>query len=247
MSEFVKIPNLPQNDISLCCASPDSEGLYSLKERGIRVISPDPCSDLPDEISRHSDCMFCHTGENRVFVSSSCPQTGRMLEKEGFIVSEAEKLGSLYPKDCILNVAVSETFAVGNFSAADRGLTEELKSLGKNLLHVKQGYSKCSVCVVGINAFITEDESIASALGEAEADVCLIEKGDVFLSEIHYGFFGGAAGKISENVLAVNGELKYHKNEKQIREFLSLHGVSVFEIKQGRITDIGGIIPLKEY
>ena len=73
-----------------------------------------------------------------------------------------------------------------------------------------------------------------------------IAPGDVYLSERHYGFFGGASGKIAKDKLAVTGSLAAHRDGDRIREFAQQNGVEIVELTAGRITDIGGILPLKE-
>ena len=137
-------------------------------------------------------------------------------------------------------------FALGRFDSVDAGLTTFLQTSGKELIPVKQGYAKCSLCFVTDNAFITEDPSLAAALEKRGAAVLRIAPGDIYLSERHYGFFGGASGKIAKDKLAVTGSLSLHRDGGRIRAFAETHGVEIVELTDGRITDIGGILPLKE-
>ena len=59
-------------------------------------------------------------------------------------------------------------------------------------------------------------------------------------------FFGGAAGLIAPDVLALNGSLRYHSDADAIRAFLKKHRITAVELFDGPIRDIGGIIPLTE-
>ena len=128
----------------------------------------------------------------------------------------------------------------------DAGLTAFLRTTGREMIQVKQGYAKCSVCFVTDRAFITEDPSIAHALEKRGADVLRIAPGDIYLSERHYGFFGGASGKLAKDRLAVAGSLAAHRDGRRIREFAQQNGVDIVELTNCPITDIGGILPLKE-
>ena len=58
--------------------------------------------------------------------------------------------------------------------------------------------------------------------------------------------FGGAAGKLAPDLLAVNGSLKTHRDGESITAFLLRFGVRPLELHDGRITDVGGILPLTE-
>ncbi len=239
---FVKIPNLPDNRISLAAVGNYPEIIAALHKLNIRTLSLENGS-LPPETARHQDMLLCHTGESSIFLDPS--QDGRPFENEGFRVSYCASLGSCYPEDVRLNVAVSEKYFIYNPKTADPALIAELEATVKNGIAVKQGYSKCSVCFITEKAIITEDRAIALALESTDTDTLLISKGDIYLSDEHYGFLGGSAGKIDRSTLAVTGSLSTHRDGEKIKSFCRKHSVSVLELTTGRITDVGGILPLK--
>lgn len=243
MESFVVTPNLPDNKVTLAAAGDYPEIINALNGIGVKTV----CLEnkiLPREVSRHSDMLICHTGENALFCDPS--QDIDMLEAMGFITEVCSPLGEKYPEDVRLNVAAGYSFFIYNPLTADTMLSGELMVRGKKPIAVRQGYSKCSVCFVTENAFITDDEGIKRASADLSADVLLISKGDVYLSDNHYGFFGGCTGKLDKDTLAVTGELKYHRDGERIRAFCEKHGVSILELTRGRLTDIGGILPLKQ-
>ncbi len=242
MSTFISHPNLPENRITLAAAGNFPEIISALHSLGIRTISLES-SILPSEVSRHQDMLLCHTGENRVFLSPEF--SPEILRKEGFTVTTCEEIKNDYPRDVKLNVAVGNDFFIFNPKTADPTLINELKKSGRREIHTKQGYTKCSICFITENALITEDSSIFEALRDTEIDTLLISKGDIYLSDSHYGFFGGSTGKIDKDTLAVAGELKHHTDGGRIKAFCKSHGVEILELKKGQITDIGGILPLK--
>ncbi len=243
MEEFVRIPNLPEGRVSLAAAGAYPGIIEALREEGIRTLSFEKAT-LPSETKRHSDMLLCHIGKNRIFTA---PGIGTdSLTEEGFTLFSSEETGSSYPDDVKLNAAVGKGIYICNPKTVDKGLNTALSAEGLEEIAVKQGYSKCSVCFVTENAFITEDPSVFRELSKTAADVLLISQGDIYLSEKHSGFFGGSSGKISRDTLAVTGELKYHKDGDRIKEFCNSHGVKIKELIKGRIIDIGSILPLKE-
>lgn len=240
---WVNTPNLPQSRVTLAAVGNYPRVIEALNKEGIRTVSFSN-SNLPDEIGRHQDMLLCHLGRDTVFLDPS--QDKSILKKEGFSIYPSEELGKSYPHDARLNVAVSYGFFLHNPLSSDASLIEELILSGYIGLPVNQGYTKCSTCFVTENAIITDDTSVAEALKRTSHDVLLISKGDIFLSEKHYGFFGGSSGKISRDTLAITGELRYHRDGEAIKDFCEKHGVGIKELIKGRIIDVGGILPLAE-
>lgn len=240
---FVASPNLPKGKVTLAAVGDYPEIKEALNKEGIKTISFENKA-LSEEVCRHSDMLICHTGKNFLYCE---PETDtEFLESLGFETEITDKLGGSYPDDVKLNVAISNSFFICNPKTADEYLTGELIIKGKIPYYVKQGYTKCSVCLVTENALITEDPSIYETLKDTSLDVLLISQGDIYLSAKHSGFFGGSSGKIAKNVLAVTGELKYHKDGERIRGFCEKYEVEIKELKKGKIIDVGGILPLKE-
>ena len=241
----LQTPNLPQKRVRAVvmqpCAAADR-----LCGTGLTVLPPMPNITLHAETACHADMLLCHAGGNVVFMEPAQPLLAASLCAFGFDVRFSVPLGRAYPADVVLNVAVGKHFALGNFRYADPGLRAFLEQSGKKLVSVRQGYAKCSLCFAAENAFITEDAGIAAALEKIGADVLLISAGEVALSKAHTGFFGGAAGLIGPGTLAVNGRLDTHRDGGRIKAFLAKYGVRALELTDGKITDIGGILPLTE-
>ena len=246
MSDFIAVPNLPEAPVTLAAVCDDGPVTEALGELGVAAVSPVPSSVLSEETARHADMLLCHAGGNVCFAAPDQTALAERLRREGFTVLLSSPPGTVYPDDIKLNVAVGKDFALGLIAHTDEGLTAFLRQTGRALIPVKQGYAKCGLCFVTDNAFITEDPSLAEALERRGAEVLRITPGDVYLSERHHGFFGGATGKIAPDKLAVTGALSQHRDGDRIRAFCAKHGVEVVELTEGRITDIGSIIPLKE-
>ena len=246
MSDFLSVPNLPEAPVALAAVRDLPAVTAALRSLGVRAVSPVPCPVLPEETAEHADMLLCHAGGNVCFVATGQESLVNRLREKGFSVRFSAPPKVPYPGDIPLNVAVGRDLALGLFGHADEGLTAYLKNSGRELLTVKQGYAKCSLCFVTENAFITEDPSIADALERRGADVLRIASGDVYLSGRHTGFFGGASGKIDKDKLAVAGSLARHRDGAAIRAFAAARGVTIVELTDGPVTDIGGILPLTE-
>ena len=241
----VAAPNLPSSRV-FTLAVQACPAAAKLQAAGFNVLSPLPAPDLPAETAGHADMLLCHAGGNTVFMDISQPFLGATLRLLGFDVRYSVPLGPDYPADVPLNVAVGGDFALGNFRFADPSLTAFLRQSGRRLLPVRQGYAKCGLCFVSPGTFITEDAGIAAALEKDGAEVLRIAAGEIALSDAHTGFFGGAAGLLAPGLLAVNGRLDTHRDGEKIKAFLKKHGVRALELTEGKITDIGGILPLTE-
>ena len=246
MSDFITVPHLPEAPATLAAVSDDAPVIRALHALGVRTVSPAPNPVLPAETARHADMLLCHAGGNVCFVSPEQTALAERLRQEGFTVRFSSPPGAAYPDDIKLNAAVGRDFALGLADRIDAGLTAYLRETGRTMVPVKQGYAKCGLCIVTENAFITEDPSLADALERRGAAVLRIAPGDVYLSETHHGFFGGACGKIAPDKLAVTGSLSCHRDGERIRVFCAGHGVAIVELTDGRIVDVGSIIPLKE-
>lgn len=245
MRSNISIPNLPDKKVGLVLVKNEKTTVEALKSLGITTLSPVKNPVLPEEVSEHADMLCFYAGNGVCVLAPEQTELKTALELYGLTVKTASPLGGVYPYDTALNFAAAGSFVLGNFRCADNALIECINN-NKEKISVKQGYAKCSTCFVDENAFITEDSGIAAALSKRGADVLKISSGSVYLSEKHSGFLGGAAGKLSKTALAVNGSLDYHADGEKIRAFLHRHGVEASELFNGRITDIGGIIPLKE-
>ena len=75
-------------------------------------------------------------------------------------------------------------------------------------------------------------------------DVLKIQPGHVALSNNHYGFIGGASGRITDNTIYFSGNLEKHPDYGAIIEFLNKYGLKTIFNKKRPLTDFGGLIML---
>lgn len=245
MIKPLKRANLPTGKCSAVCADLDLASIAKLNALGIDVISPIRNKELPVSMQKHADLLACYCGDGVILLDYSQLQNEKILTEMGFdvrIISKA--VGKSYPNDVYLNACLFDDIAIININT----ICEELLTIchSRNIIGVKQGYSKCAIAVISKSAIITDDIGIDAMAKSKNIDSLLISKGDVYLEGFEYGFFGGCCGMISHELLAINGSLDYHRDSNIIKDFLDKHNVCVLELNNSRLKDIGSIIPLVE-
>lgn len=244
--KFVKKPNLPESPVSLVAiSSAAGEAKKKLNLLGINTLEVAPVNGLPEGIASHADLQLLHFGENEFFSASEHLFKG---EREAcFSVKKLNiELAGGYPKDVALNAAVIGKYLVYNPSTLAPEVLKRASELGMKLISVKQGYTKCSICVLSDSAIITDDKSICESAGKYLNEVVFIEKNSIALRGFNYGFIGGCCGKLSSKLLAVNGSIMSHSDHNKIIDALDRNGIEAVELKGGRLEDIGGILPITE-
>ncbi len=243
---FVKVPNLPQNAGGVI-VSPDipAETKEALDTFGVDIIFAPRLADDINPIINHPDVGIVHINSKK-FV---CSLETYSYYKEIFyntdinLVCGDTSINGKYPKDAAYNIAIVSNYTFLNEKNVDNVLLNNLR--GK-LVNIKQGYAKCSICVVDENSIITEDEGITAAAIANNIDVLKISKGQVELKGYDYGFIGGCSGKLSKNVLAFVGDISSHSDYDKIYSFCRDKGVEVVSLGTGNLIDIGSILPVYE-
>ena len=246
--DFVHKPFLPEKEIktALIDYRIGAEALETLTGLGIEVIKTVPCNELYDAINGHPDIVVFHIGDNKLVVA---PNVFDMLQpvliKKGFALTKGETwLNRNYPENIAYNVLRVGSFAFHNTKYTDKAIIEELKKNCIELIHVNQGYTKCSACIVDKNSIITSDYKIAKTVERYGIQSLLIKPGGIILKSLDYGFIGGSCGLISKNTMAFTGKLDKIQDNYKIVDFLNSKGIEVKILSTKQIFDIGSIIPL---
>lgn len=247
----VKIPNLPKTDVStvIMDGRAPQQIKNMLKKHGIKVIQTLAHPSVYPSIAYHPDIILHHVIDNIIIYAPETPE--KLIAELADVGLEMIKgqtfLRSKYPQTIAYNVARIGKYAFHNLKYTDPVLKEMLCRNGVEMIHVNQGYSKCLTCVVDSNSIITSDTEICEKAAEKGLDVLLIEPdSSIVLEPFDMGFIGGATGLIGKNKLAFAGNLKFHKNWKQIMNFLSLKAVDMVMLKDDMLLDLGSIIPILE-
>lgn len=243
----IALAGLPQSAVKLCTVGAGNpQILQALKARGISCIVVQANSALPAPVATHADLQLCHLGERQVVAAPENTSLSHALVSYGFHVTLSGALGARYPADAALDCAI-----IGKYCfAAPHALDEQVRLLceqaGISLISVRQGYAKCSTCIVGERLLITADISIERAALQAGFSVLRIRPGHILLEGYDTGFIGGCSGLLGPRLLAFTGALRHHPDGACISEFLHSHGVQVVELSDGPLVDIGSIVPLME-
>ena len=247
MNKHIKIPCLPEGALKHCLiGSKYTDEINELKELGIESFTLNASPLLEEEINSHADILAFNFGNGQVLLNKGSIGEEE-LKKIGFKpVFYSSEISSPYPKDISLNVAYTGNHIICNSAYTSKEITNFANSNNIEIINTKQGYSKCNLCIVSDNAVITEDKGLAYLLKNYQFDVLLITSGDIYLSDAHYGFLGGASCKISQDKMYFSGDLSSHKDFESIVNFLDFYNVKPIYNKSRKLTDFGGIIPLTE-
>lgn len=245
---FVEKPNLPESKVTTAAVSGAyPEILEALKAHGIRCVTTEFDTRLPDPIAYHADMQMFHLDKGRTFVLRGEEALKKQLTDIGYQVAETAMTPEpKYPKDVLCNMLNLNGTVLANLGVMDPNIYTCLEDADLKMRHVNQGYTRCATAVVAKDAIITMDLGIRALAQFLGIDVLLVHEENVFLDGYDYGFLGGCCGLIDKNVVAFTGKLDSLECAAEIRAFLEKHCVQYIELTQNQMIDIGGILPLME-
>jgi hypothetical protein len=248
MTEFIKTPFIPERKVShvLIDGRASADILSGLEDLGIKPILTPLSAGLYEAVTNHPDMLVHPVGDNILVVAPDVYEFfNSVLEPLKFrLIRGKSVLKSNYPENIAYNVARINNLAFHNIRYTDPVIRQYFEQHGVKMINVKQGYAKCSTCIVSDHAIITSDRGIARTADNYNIDVLLITPGHILLPGLNYGFIGGATGLVSKNLLVVAGMLNNHPNYIDIVEFCSKYNVSIRSLGKGQVIDIGSIIPI---
>ncbi len=187
----------------------------------------------------HPDLSLCRIGDIYIAEKTAYPYYKDKLSGCQVVCGETV-LDKHYPSDIAYNVLISEHTAFANFAFLDETVKRELVRQNFYMVHINQGYARCSTAQVG-DGLISADPSVIRGAQENGIDVLPIAPGMIALSGYDYGFIGGASGYI-DNHLFFFGDIKKHKNYEEIKKFVSKKGAEIDDIPDYPLTDVGTIL-----
>lgn len=221
-----------------------SQPLYEL---GFDLI-PLPDNPFIDaRLSSHAD-LSVFSYENTLFTAKHLKNTEFCCFFQNIGINFdfiEENQSEKYPNDAQLNICLLGKKYIYNPRTASLKIVEHLRAHGREGIECKQGYTRCSVCVVNEDSLITSDAGIAEKCRRANLDVLEISQGYIELQGFDYGFIGGASIKLSNDILAFTGTLSGHPQYKKIEEFIKSKGLDVVYLTDLPAFDIGSAIIIK--
>lgn len=248
MIDFVQTPHLPKGNVRHLIIGKKYEKL--LKNASVRYgfelicLESNPCCDK--RLSGHADLAAVHIGGNRMvcrkFVKGSAAHS-IMIELGASVDFVDDCISPIYPHEASLNFCIVGSKVILNPKTADAIIVEKLTN---DRACCKQGYTKCSVCVVDDNSIITEDEGVARCAVTAGMNVLKIPYAGIMLDGFDKGFIGGASFKLAPDIMAFTGTLKNEIAKNKIEEFLQERSISAVYLNDAPAIDIGSAIPISE-
>ncbi len=245
----IEIPNIPTNDVVVVIIDRRASDKIKeiLKQQNILLIETLPHPDIYPAIAYHPDMMFHHIQGNIIVYAPNTPQSiiDELISIGFDMIKGQTVLRDKYPYNIAYNIARVGKYAFHNTRYTDPVVKELLLDRGVEFIHVSQGYSKCLTCIINENSIITSDNDIYRKAKSVDIDALLIEPDkSIRLEPFDMGFLGGATGLIGRNKLAFTGDLKFHKNFKEILCYLSLKNVDMVMLNDDRLMDLGTVIPI---
>ncbi|MDF2521864.1 MAG: hypothetical protein K0R84_2492 [Clostridia bacterium] len=246
---FLKIPYIPEEKVKTALVdyriAPEAE--QTLLAMGIELIKTVECTELYDAIKGHPDIVVHHIKDNELVVAPNVyDKLQPIFAKKGFALTKGETwLYRNYPQNIAYNVLRIGSTAFHNTKYTDKTILREFDRNGIKIIHINQGYTKCSACIVDEKSIITSDYKLSKEVEKHGIESLLIEPGGIFLEGMNYGFIGGASGLLSKKLMAFTGSLEKIKDNYKIYDFLNSKGIEVKILSTKQIFDIGSIIPIR--
>ena len=216
-----------------------------LEKRGFDIISLPPFPRLPAPVASHPDMLiFLSHGKlitHKEYYSIAKDKLDAIAEHtQSELILSSENISDKYPHDILFNAAKVGSHVFGRTNYISRHISDICAQNRLNLVDVKQGYSKCSTCVVDINAIITYDDSILNAAQKQDIQVLKISPGHIRLDGYDTGFIGGASGLCGDTVYFC-GNIDFHPDAQKIRGFCAERGKNVISLSEHELIDVGTI------
>lgn len=244
MFKLIKTPHLPESKVQHIIIG---EKYRYLLENALITHNLEPIwlksnPHVDERLSGHADLSAVHIGKSIILSEylKSCERIHNIINVE--YVPDSKQ--AVYPYDAGLNFCIVADKLFYNPKSATAAAA---KSGCKHLIAVKQGYAKCSICVVDENSIITSDKRIAEKAESFGMDALYLPEPFVKLDGFDHGFIGGASFKISKSELAFTGAIEDTNIKSKIESFLSERGIKPIYLTDKPIFDIGSAIPLTEY
>lgn len=206
------------------------------------VIKTPKLNTVYDTIAGHADIMIHKINATEIICEPTVFDYFKFKLPEYQITKGNIILKEKYPDDIAYNVCSVSNKIFCNISNTEKEILKRYETMSYKIINIKQGYAKCSICVVSDNAIITSDNGIFKTAQENDVDVLLVDDSDIKLQNFNHGFIGGATGLLKNNKLAVNGNIEKHRDFNKIIDYCKKYDVEVISLNSGDIVDIGSLI-----
>ncbi len=248
MSKYILFPNIPTNKVTdvIVDYRLSEESEKTIKDLGINVIKTAKLNSLYEAVDGHPDMQIHHLGYNLFVCEKTLLSYYKNMLPDAVIFPSTSALISEYPYDIALNACRIGNFLFHNLKFTDYQILEYYKTKGVRLIDVKQGYTKCSVCIINEKTIITSDIKIAEKARENGINAFVYNSNKICLKGLDYGFIGGISGLIDKNVILFNGDVSKLDKSESLLNFCQNNGMTIIKLNSMMPEDIGSILPIKQ-
>ncbi len=203
-----------------------------------------PSNDVYASIASHPDIFICAAGGDTLIASPSLPEevTAHIAKAGMRLIRACAVPRGNYPQTATLNAVRIGSRIFHNTRITDPAIRACAEGNGLDLIHVEQGYARCSTIPVGENALITCDAGIEKAARRVRLDVLRVPAGGVLLPGERYGFIGGASGVMPDGTIVFLGDGAAHPDHDGIVSFLAAHNTAYIFLEGLPLFDAGTLI-----
>lgn len=229
--------------IAVCDCRIYRSALKKLEDFCDRIILLPPFEELQEAVASHPDMLIFPIYNEKIILTHGnyIEICKKHFEGTGYdIVAIPEKASAKYPNDILLNAAVVGDRLIGRLPYVSSAIKDFAERKGLESADTRQGYAKCSTCIVSERAIITADPSIIKCASEFEIDTLEIGEGNILLPGCNFGFIGGASGNDGENVYFC-GDISAHPDGERIKDFCQKHKKNIISLSSEPLQDVGSI------
>ena len=213
-----------------------------LREYGYEILQSETIPYYMPYERDHAD-LQCLILDDTAFVLSCCTRLSEAISRDYHVISCGDRFSGSYPDNTCLSAVYYGDKLIGRIASLDEKIKAYCHDHEIELIHVNQGYAKCSCVQIAENAVITADNGISHVLQNTDIEALPIGKGSVRLDGAEYGFLGGASGyDRDKHILYFCGDIDRHPDSERIKRFCEIHHTKVISLSDDELTDIGGII-----
>ena len=245
----MKNPFIPDGEPNLVIISGEAseEVISKLRELRLDIVKTIKHPNLNPSISFHPD-MFIHPINHNSLVIEPLVYDYYKDLLSGYklkLIRGSKKIGQRYPENIPYNVARIKDYYIHNCKYTDESIRNHYRDKNIGPINIRQGYSKCSLAVVGEDHIITSDKPSYNILESMGFNPLLISPGNIQLEGMNYGFIGGCIGALNNETILLSGSLSYHPDKELIRAYLDDLNKSIIELYSGPLVDLGSILCFK--
>ncbi len=248
--QILTVPHLPNGEVRQIIIGKKYEKMLKTasSKHSFELICLDSNPFVDSRLAGHTDLSAAHLGGNEIALGSFLKNSDAVqrLKALGLNIRFVPDCSApQYPFDAALNFCIVGNTLLYNSKTAQTDIVNKL-TITKTLIDCKQGYTKCSVCVVDEESIITEDKGIARNAENAGLKVLLLDDAEIKLDGFKNGFIGGASFKIARNKMAFTGYIINSDARNAVEGFLAKRGIETVYLTKRPAFDIGSAIPIAE-